>query len=368
MLNEMKELGAHLDTVLLSPDASPDPKLAEAQSLDEAAADKELSLVDLLLEASEAIRAERARADALASENAALRAQLDSVKAAYHRAAAQRQSATTTTDMPDDVFAYVGRGIAHDDDGSEPPPRQRSSTATTTATRSSAASAGRPPSRGYVTVTAQSYSKGWEAAVSTSPSPSGGHQGLTALPAHPAAQVDDKESEQPRNAAVPNSSMQAMACRLRRALAPRPAEAVVGDIIHTMVEALQRDVQAILEAQYAAAPATRLRGFALVRMRPCTYQLLYGPPADVKSMARGVGAALGASLRRSTSPPTATPYRHHYLLYQTTKGQQSIPSRVHAMVVHLTIDSGELRVVRGGGHIDFFEYLERLLHVKIGDA
>jgi hypothetical protein len=412
MLREVSARGAHPDTVLLSPNASPNPKAADSSlAAGDAAHDDgdELSLVDLLLQASETIREERARADALENENTVLRAQLDCVRAAYHRTAAQRHTSSNPA-ATDELFTYVERHLvaangekataaplrAASGSSSEPPQRQRSTsttTGTTTTTRASSSSAARAASRGSVTAATQSYRRGWEAVAATAtvgkaaamPSPRCVHQdpaehvattASSTAAVCPLERSKANEGERDDTAdglrcdgetASCSPTAQAMACRLRRALAPRPAGAVVGDIIHTMVTALQKDVQAKLTDQYASAPLRRLRGFAMVRLRPCVYRLLYGVPAEVKAAARSPSTAGSASLRRSLSPPSATPYRHHYLLYHTTheSPQAASPSNLHAVVVHLTIDSGTLRVMRGGGHVNFVEYLERLLHVQI---
>lgn len=395
------------DVVLLSPDASPDPRPTTRDTDTSSSAAVELPLVELLLQASQTIREERARADALEGENGVLRARLDGVCAAYHRAAAQHLSHGVTAN--DDLFTYVAHAIVHGTSASGVPPRQ-SSSSSRAASAADSSSVGRAPSRGSVTVATQSYRRGWEAVAATSgatpsPSPSTARE---AIPAAAATAVDGNNAAYLAPAAgsppppVPGAAhhaptatntsatasavspaVQAMAARLRRALAPRPAESMMGDIIHSMVHSLQRDVQTALETPApataaAAGPPRRLRGFAMVRLRPCVYQLLTGPPAEVRLTARPSthGGGGRPPARRSASPPTATPYQHDYLLYRTSpsttaasglggKDGAATQGRVRAVVVHLTIDSGALRVARGGGHVDFIEYLERLLHINL---
>ncbi|KPA73178.1 hypothetical protein ABB37_10078 [Leptomonas pyrrhocoris] len=400
MSDDAHKCDAHLSTVVLSPDASPGGEAAEAHVTPTPADDEELSLVDLLLRASETIRAERARADAVEYENGILRAQLDGVRAAYHRATAQHG-------ISDELLRYVERYVVPEEvgtrspraaSGNEPPPRHRSCSKTAVAAHagSSASSVARAPSRASVTATTQSYRKGWEATAAASP-PVEAETGREPTPASfsrprqaptAAADVadspetsprtlplhdDSKENRQQQRGSQPSISVQTMACRLRRALAPRPTETVVDDIIHSMVTALQRDVQAKLEDQCVSAPPSRLRGFALVRVRPCVYRILSGPPAEVKAIARSRGADGTAALRSSTSPLTAFPFRLNYLPHQASRGHQKTLSslaetqpQVRSVVVHLAVDSGALRVVRGGGHVDFVEFLERFLRIKLG--
>lgn len=410
MHDEVHDCDEAANMVLLSPDASPDPKPTPAPLED-------LPLVDLLVQASDTIRAERARADALEEECAALRARLDGVCAAYHRTAAQRLSSGQTAS--DELFTYVSQTIIHNKAGTSQP-RQRSSSndgsGGSHVPTTPSSSVGRAPSRGSVTAATQSYRRGWEAVAAASSTSRDATPTATAAAEEEktttrntaAAAVASQTPSKTRNehidaaetsntnvtaaptttAAAASPTVQAMAARIRRALAPRPAEAVVGDIIHSMVHGLQRDVQAALEehqtnaaaaagAVAGAPPLRRLRGFAMVRVRPCVYQLLIGPPAEVRVMARQRGgSANAAAQRRSASPPTTTPYRNDYLLYHTsTPGgaavkdtATAVQARVHSIVVHLTIDSGSLSVIRGGGHVDFIEYLERLLRISLTGA
>ncbi|KPI84645.1 hypothetical protein ABL78_6286 [Leptomonas seymouri] len=398
----------HASTVLLSPNASPDPKAADSHVPPAMTDDEAHSLARLLLQASDTIRAERARADAMEYRSSVLDARLDGVRAAYHRATAQRrlpyQSVAKQQDASDELFRYIKKHIIQEETTASPrvasrdehPPLQRSSSRTTPTTHagSSSVSVRRVHSRGSVTATTQSYRKGWKAIAATSlpaeasteewptpASPLTTHQDPTAAkPAtllQPSGSTPSIERESierpPQQRSTPSrSSVQAMACRLRRAIAQRPAEMVMGDIIHTMVTALQRDAQAKLEEQYLASPASPLRGFALVQIRPCVYQVITGPPADVKAISHRPTKGNATALQGGTSPPTVTHHRNHYLLYNTTRETQqrnsspaTLRSRAHTAVVHLTVHSGTLCIMRGGGNVDFVEYLERLLHIHL---
>lgn len=362
--------GAGDATVLLSPDASPAPK-APAPAAEDAA--EAQPLVDLLTRASDTIRAERARADALEAENARLRAQLDGVRLAFHRAEAQRPhrssrgagpaARASSQDDDDPLIAYVRdelgcrAGTVAGNTGTEKSQHRRSHRGSSAA---GSAAASRAPSRGSVSAAGETEAEEREA-VRQAPAeehvnPRHSGSGLRS------PRLDDAEE----------SPVHAMACRLRRALAPRPSEAVLADVVHTMVGALQHDVQARLR-QYepphrpavprAAPPLAR--GFAMVRVRPCVYRLLLGPPAEVSRIAAGLQSGSG-SAHGPAQHPAAAPYRHHFLLYGAAgDGSTTRAPKVSETVLHLTIDSGALRVARGGGHVDLIEYLERRLHLQL---
>lgn len=111
---------------------------------------------------------------------------------------------------------------------------------------------------------------------------------------------------------APDAQAAAMATRLRRALAPPPTRQQLGGVVDAMVAELQRDLRRRQrEDPREGAPL-------LHRLGSCTYRLTWGQ-------------------RR-------------------------------ARVVHLTIDSGALCVVVGGGHVNFLEYMDRLVPLAVQPA
>ncbi|CAG9567666.1 conserved hypothetical protein [Leishmania major strain Friedlin] len=415
----------HDGTVLISPDAS--PNLTRRATNHYSAENTEAPpLVDLLMRASETIREERGRADSLEKENAKLQAQLDGVRLAYQLVAtqrAQRNSQTlgrvTALDKAGDdtLFAYVrDRLIGTDRHPSSEHEgcsctresssrarlgqRQRRSNAAAPPVASAAA---RAPSHGSITAATRSCTKRGYAGItppeSVLPKTAEPHISVATeahdkhgyLPTtlrncdlksakdHLATSLTGDGSRKGEEDAemveggsnTEESPTHWMARRLLRALAPRPTDSVVGDIVHTMVTALQKDVQAELSrpSDGGHAAPSRMRGFALVRLQPCVYRLLVGPPAEVKAMERA--ARGGNRSARQTTPrlPSAALHRDHFLLYsgnpEPNTATHPCPPTTTNTVLHLTLDTGALRVVRGGGHVDLIDYLERRLQTKL---
>lgn len=409
----------HDGTVLISPNAS--PNLTTRPTDHRSAENTESpSLADLLMRASETIREERGRADSLARENAKLQAQLDSVRLAYQLAAtqrAQRNSQTlgrvTALDKASDdtQFAYVRDRLI----GSDKHPssehegcsytrgsssrsrlgqRQRRSNAPASSVASAAA---RVPSRGSITAATRSRRRSWDVGITPpesvpqktaeqhiSPATEAREENgylpttlrscdLKSAKDHLTTSLTGGGSREDQGCAemvegssdTEESPTYWMARRLLRALAPRPTDSVVGDIVHTMVTALQQDVQAELDrSSEGRNPApSRMRGFALVRLQPCVYRLLVGPPAEVKAMERAARGSNRGARQTASRLPSAALHRDHFLLYssnpENSTAAHPCPSKVTNTVIHLTIDTGTLRVVRGGGHMDFIDYLER---------
>ncbi|KAG5486529.1 hypothetical protein CUR178_07896 [Leishmania enriettii] len=371
-----------------------------------------LRMVNMLTRASDTIRAERGRADALEKENTALRARLDGVRLAYQLTATQRARresqalrgmAAPNMDEDDTLFAYVRNrligsgehpsseheGARCTDEGAPRtfPLQQQRPRSSDAAPKATVEATARSRSRDSVTASKQRCRKGWVADItppkSASPKPRE-HHASAAQEAH--AGKDNLNScltgagsrEGQTTAVLEEDDKGAdaspghwMACRLFRALAPRPTDCAVGDIVHTMVTALQHDVQTELNRPRDGADPTlsRIRGFALVRLRPCVYRLFVGSPAEVRAMERAARRRSSDTAQTASRFPPAALYRSHFLLYSPGKDNQAAahvyPSRVTTSVIHLTIDAGTLRIVRGGGHIDFIDYLERRLRVKL---
>ncbi|CAC9440564.1 conserved hypothetical protein [Leishmania infantum JPCM5] len=415
----------HDGTVLISPDASPN-LTRRAMNHHSAENTEAPPLVDLLMSASETIREERGRADSLEKENAKLQAQLDGVRLAYQLVATQRAQRNsqalgrvTALDKAgeDMLFAYVrdrliGRDIHPSSEHEKCSctresssrarlgQRQRRSNAAAPPVASAAA---RVPSRNFITAATRSCTKRGNAGItppeSVSPKTAEPHISVateareehgylpTALrncdlksaKGHRATSLTGGGSRKGEGNAemveggsdTEESPTHWMARRLLRALAPRPTDSVVGDIVHTMVTALQQDVQAELsrpsDGRHAAP--NRMRGFALVRLKPCVYRLLVGPPAEVKAMECAARSSNRSARQTAPRLPSAALHRDHFLLYsrnpETNTAARPCSSKITNTVIHLTIDTGTLRVVRGGGHIDFIDYLERRLQVKL---
>ncbi|AYU75790.1 hypothetical protein, conserved [Leishmania donovani] len=415
----------HDGTVLISPDAS--PNLTRRATNHHSAENTEAPpLVDLLMSASKTIREERGRADSLEKENAKLQAQLDGVRLAYQLVATQRAQRNsqalgrvTALDKAgeDMLFAYVrdrliGRDIHPSSEHEKCSctresssrarlgQRQRRSNAAAPPVASAAA---RVPSRNFITAATRSCTKRGKAGITPPESVSS----KTAEP-HISVATEAREEHGYLPTALRNCDLKSakdhlatsltgggsrkgegnaemveggsdteespthwMARRLLRALAPRPTDSVVGDIVHTMVTALQQDVQAELsrpsDGRHAAP--NRMRGFALVRLKPCVYRLLVGPPAEVKAMECAARSSNRSARQTAPRLPSAALHRDHFLLYsrnpETNTAARPCSSKITNTVIHLTIDTGTLRVVRGGGHIDFIDYLERRLQVKL---
>ncbi|CAJ1016375.1 hypothetical protein Q4I30_000929 [Leishmania utingensis] len=384
-----------------------------------------LPLADLLIRASDAIRSERGRADSMEKENNKLRAQLEGVRSAYQSVATQRAQRSSQTlasvttynkAVEDTLFAYGRDQLIGPDDNytsgnnggncttksnSRTRPRQ-SQWSSSAATSSVASVAARTPPRGSITPWAQSWTKGWDAQI-TPPEPAPQrtaehnastaakkcvqrvyssaalrHRALKTGNDHLTSSLTGDGSCKGQGSAAlegynnaDESRTHWMARRLLRALAPRPTDSTVGDIVHTMVTALQQDVQAELDRpRECSNPVQRRpRGFALVRLQPCVYRLLVGPPAEVKAKAHAARVHNSGACPTTARLPSAAPYRDHFLLYSTNQGTPTASRTCHShvtnTVIRLTIDTGTLRVLRGGGHIDFIDYLEHHLHIKL---
>ncbi|GET85618.1 hypothetical protein, conserved [Leishmania tarentolae] len=402
------------DTVLVSPNASPNLQRARAMDHCSAKTTEAPPLADLLTRASEAIRDERWRADLLEKENSKLHAQLDGVRMAYQLAATRqaRQSPQTSGTVTALCKAENGALFAYVRDQLIGPDKHRSSNhedcsgkcesisrtrlggrqlRSNIATSSLASTAARDPSRGVITALESASPKKTVPHTSVTREARGAHghmpatlqsrplnpekeHAATSLPGGGGHKGDGHAQVTEGNSDGADSPMHWMARRLLRALAPRPTNGVVGDIVHTMVTALQQDVQAELNRpREGGKPApSRTRGFALVRLRPCVYRLLVGSPTEVKAAERAA-----RSTNRSTRPlaprlPSVALHHNEFLLY-STHTETSIPARPRPStltdtVLYLTIDTGTLRVARGGGHVDFIDYLERRLQIKLYTA
>ncbi|KAG5487789.1 hypothetical protein LSCM4_07467 [Leishmania orientalis] len=387
-----------------------------------------LRMVDMLMRASDTIRAERGRADALEKENTALRAHLDGVRLAYQLTATQRARrdsqavrgmAAPNKDDDDTLFAYVrdrliGSG-EHPSSGHEGarcadegiprtfPLQQQRPHSSDAAPKATVEEAARSRSRDSITASKQRCRKGWIAGITPpkSASPKTREHHASAAQEARAEQVYSSGTLRHCNLNAGKDNLNScltgagsrevqttavleeddkgadaspghwMACRLLRALAPRPTDCAVGDIVHTMVTALQHDVQTELNRPRDGADTTpsRIRDFALVRLRPCVYRLFVGSPTEVRAMERAARRRSSDTAQTASRFPSAALYRSHFLLYSPGKDSHAAahvcPSQVTTSVIRLTIDAGTLRIVRGGGHIDFIDYLERRLRVKL---
>ncbi|KAG5511618.1 hypothetical protein JKF63_07214 [Porcisia hertigi] len=407
-------------TVLISPDASPSTKTT-AKTNDLCDKNTEaVPLVDLLMQASDTIRRERERAATLEQENVKLRAQLDGVRRAYRLVATQRalrssqaleDVAALSTADEDKLFAYVREQLMGSLEYSSSKPEGRSCTSKSTnktrprqpqRTSSAAvspmvlAAARAQPSSSRAAARSRTKRN-----VSTPPPPDSRTERATeqhpSVPAKTRAEhgnsystlqhgnlkdgVSSRNIPEGRRGGGGTSAevgsidtkecpMHSMACRLLRALAPRPTHAILGDIVHTMVIALQRDVQARLNTvqEKTADSSSAMRSLAMVRLQPCVYRLIIGPPAEVKTMERAArrGDRDGA---RSWSPKrhTTVLHRDHFIIYGTGQKDTNAAPTCHPhvinTVVHLTLDGGTLRVIRGGGHVDFLDYVQRHLRI-----
>eukprot|EP00796_Vickermania_ingenoplastis_P010666 gene10666-7411_t len=149
-----------------------------------------------------------------------------------------------------------------------------------------------------------------------------------------------------------------MIARLRRAMAPPPSKAQVSDVVDAMVGELRKEIDQKLADHTLRWPPVQQRDdlrsiyhlypwtIQVEKEGPCAYRFLYGPEAQVRSVLEGrrkcPGASIDALLSRCVSE----------------KDQRNSRLRVKHFLVNLTIDSGSLNVVCGGGHVN-------LLHLDI---
>lgn len=166
---------------------------------------------------------------------------------------------------------------------------------------------------------------------------------------------------------VASAAEAGMMARLRRAIAPPPSKSQMSDVVDAMVCELRKEINGKLETGTLRWPPAMKKEevtsvfhyvpwtIHIEREGACAYRFLMGPEENVRSLVEAKRKMNGTSIET--------------LLYRNQldreMGRKVDNMEAKHFLVNLTIDSGNLSVVSGGGHVNLLEYLERKIHLQL---
>lgn len=158
-----------------------------------------------------------------------------------------------------------------------------------------------------------------------------------------------------------------MIARLRRAVAPPPTKYQMDEVVEAMIGEMRKEIKEKLYSKTLDWPPVQKsleKGtvyfyvpwtIQIEKENLCAYRFLAGPEESVNTV---------IDIRRKRPGCSVD-----LILLENQRARQDgqrVPKlEVKHFLVHLTIDSGRLSVVKGGGHTDLLTFLERKLHLRL---
>lgn len=169
-------------------------------------------------------------------------------------------------------------------------------------------------------------------------------------------------------AVAPRNETEAqMVARLKRAIAPPPSKTQIAVVVDAMIGELRKEIKSKLEnntLQWGpgskcceASPSSPSSPWTIriEKENLCAYRFIMGREESVRYV-----------LEQRKKIPGCTV--DGLLLENQRKrdaGKRVAKLELKHFLVHLTIDSGRLTVLTGGGHLDLLEFLERKVHLRL---
>lgn len=158
-----------------------------------------------------------------------------------------------------------------------------------------------------------------------------------------------------------------MIARLRRAVAPPPTKYQMDEVVEAMIGELRKELKEKISAKTLDWPPVQKSlekstpfycipwTIKIEKENVCAYRFLVGPEESVSTVIEIYRKRPGCSVDSIL------------LKNQRARqdGQQVPKLDVKHFLVHLTIDSGKLCVVTGGGHTDLLLFLERKINLRL---
>lgn len=180
----------------------------------------------------------------------------------------------------------------------------------------------------------------------------------------------DAQSALPHPLATPPtvSAIEAgMMARLRRAIAPPPSRSQVSDVVEAMVGELRKEIHRKLDDGTLKWPPAEKRAdpnsvyhfipwtIHIEREAVCAYRFLIGPEENVRALVEA----------RRRMPETSIETLVLRSQQERERKGRGVKMDARHFLVNLTIDSGHLSVVSGGGHVNLLEFLERKIQLRL---
>lgn len=164
-----------------------------------------------------------------------------------------------------------------------------------------------------------------------------------------------------------SSAEAGMIARLRRAVAPPPTKYQMDEVVEAMIGELRKELKEKISDKTLDWPPVQKsleKGtpfyyipwvIKIEKENVCAYRFLVGPEVSVNTVIdiyrRRPGCSVDSILLKNQRA--------------RQDGQQVPKLDVKHFLVHLTIDSGKLCVVKGGGHTDLLLFLERKINLRL---
>ncbi|CCW66635.1 unnamed protein product [Phytomonas sp. Hart1] len=151
------------------------------------------------------------------------------------------------------------------------------------------------------------------------------------------------------------------AARLRRAFAPAPNKQQLAEVVDVMVRALQTDLKQRISRREWQAPLeinARTCIFHFNRLKACTYLFEWVCSDNTDKL---LTPCVNTDEYTSENDWNSA---HAYPSNRYTTNHQRHEKRKRQKVLNFTIDSGQLCILSGGGHINALEFFERTLHIQ----